>query len=289
LDEVDEAAVAMPNRMLHTRKDGNCAFESLSTVLTGHPEAGHCIRASIADFEEQNQEIFEPIFGEKFPRHVEELRNKRTWATEIELIAACLLFEMRLWIFQAQYQRWIVYIGGDTGDTFLHLERQHFTVVLDMTRPVTANNLHGSESAISTTDVTQQQPQPDDAAPQESQSGDEAPQQSQSGDAAPQRSQSGDAAPQQSQSGDEAPQQSQSDDAAPQQSQSDDEASQQSQSGDAAPQQSQSDDEAQQQSQSDDEAQQQSQSGDEASHQSQSGGAASQQPQSDGKRSLINI
>ena len=81
--------------------DGNCLFRALSKTLSGVEDYHTHLRKAIAEFEEINQTLFEPIHksisGTAFNSHVKNMRKLYTWGTTTEIIAAATLFQLEIY------------------------------------------------------------------------------------------------------------------------------------------------------------------------------------------------
>ena len=97
--------------------DGNCLFRALSKALSGVEDYHTHLRKAIAEFEETNQTLFEPIHktisGTAFNSHVKNIKRLYTWGTTTEITAAATLFQLEIYLATDNYKpgvpTWLLY------------------------------------------------------------------------------------------------------------------------------------------------------------------------------------
>ena len=97
--------------------DHNCLFRALSKALSGVEDYHTHLRKAIAEFEEINLTLFEPIHksisGTAFNSHVKNMKKLYTWGTTTEIIAAATLFQLEIYLATDNYKSgiptWLLY------------------------------------------------------------------------------------------------------------------------------------------------------------------------------------
>lgn len=89
-----------------TEPDGNCFFRAISKEILGSEDYHRLIRIIICDFLLNHQQTFQTWLengANQYQHHIELMRKNRTWATELEILAASTIFNCDLYIFTNSY------------------------------------------------------------------------------------------------------------------------------------------------------------------------------------------
>ena len=89
-----------------TDPDGNCFFRAISKEILGSECYHKIIRKHICDFLQNHSSAFKTWMdsgADLFDQHVNTMRKNRTWATQLEILAASTLFNCHIYIFTNSY------------------------------------------------------------------------------------------------------------------------------------------------------------------------------------------
>ena len=104
-------------------KDGNCLFTTLTYLITGSIDNYHKMRLTITDnMMGRFHDLCHKFIRNKFPRSVinyrntkdyqikSNMRNNKTWGTDLELFTVAMLFKTDIWVYTSDLgNKWMVF------------------------------------------------------------------------------------------------------------------------------------------------------------------------------------
>lgn len=109
-DDLSQELQRLALRIVNIEPDGNCLFGALGDQLRGR-DADHAqLRREVVDFVQAHPNDFAAFIedDEPFEDYCQRLREDGTWAGNIELQAASLLYEVNISVHQAEQPVWTI-------------------------------------------------------------------------------------------------------------------------------------------------------------------------------------
>lgn len=93
--------------------DGNCFFRALSKVIYGNQNYYDDVRQAVVDVLEKYPKEFEAFTDGPLAQHIHEMRQDKTWATQVEIYAAATLLNRDIYILSpdqtGKKYRWLLF------------------------------------------------------------------------------------------------------------------------------------------------------------------------------------
>jgi hypothetical protein len=140
-DDARELTQTIPGEIVRTIGDGACMFRALSTAITGTQNAHAQIRRIVCDYIHDNTDVLIDYhvedangIGENGVRYLQrtKMRNHRTYATGLELVAAAEALQIPIFVYHKRPQNdasgvsnWQRITLADTGTDIRGIYLQH--------------------------------------------------------------------------------------------------------------------------------------------------------------------
>lgn len=121
-------------KIIQVAADGNCFFRALADQLEGNEGEHIKYRNMVVQYILSNRENFEPFIEDEVPfdEYCQSMIKDGTWAGNLELQAASLVFKRNICIHRANYPRWYISNFNDRETTMIHLsyhDGEHYNSV----------------------------------------------------------------------------------------------------------------------------------------------------------------
>ena len=152
--------LSKPTIFRKIRSDGNCFFNALSYIITGSEDHHYLIRQKICEIMKTNSDDIKILLPQESKENVlsylasSKMESERTWATEVEIMAASVLLQTTIFIYSRSGVHWTWMKHSPNTVThnkaiyLFHTHENHYDVVVAVENSRKLDNIPESECYI---------------------------------------------------------------------------------------------------------------------------------------------